>query len=149
MLWNKNRDLHSKISIQNHSRISDWQTTFHSPNKKIFNKIWKSKGSPRVEMFIWKCLQDIVPTRESLGRRIHSIISRFSFCDQTKTLQHMLLTCPFSIAVWFSTLWGHTLDQFKNQNVSDWLDFIFDPPNVWMMNHHKWRLTCTYISWNL
>ncbi|GAA0152405.1 hypothetical protein LIER_37486 [Lithospermum erythrorhizon] len=92
--------------------------------------IWSSRVPPRVKIFIWKCVSNILPTKDRLRRRVVLLDSNCVLCQNAnEDLLHLFLDCPFSCSLWFSTplnmcttrypwtsfkeWWTHVTTQFK------------------------------------
>ncbi|XP_026399368.1 uncharacterized protein LOC113295233 [Papaver somniferum] len=76
----------------------------------------------RVILFTWKCLKNVVPTRERLAQHNHSIEQHCSVCQvDEESLFHLLLTCIHAKAVW--RLLNINIDQviMNYHNIQDWI----------------------------
>lgn len=63
---------------------------------------WKGKLPYRVLVFGWRVLNDAIPTKEKLYRYHIGVGGLCLFCnDNDETIDHIMLHCPFSKAVWF------------------------------------------------
>lgn len=80
------------------------------------------KGSPRkIRAFIWKMIQDRIPTLVNLKKRklIHEEVKAFcKMCnqDEEESVEHLFFHCSFPSAVWKKI--GKWLDLFTLQMVS-------------------------------
>ncbi|XP_026437406.1 uncharacterized protein LOC113335597 [Papaver somniferum] len=92
--------------------------------KKIFKRMWKVPLLPRITYFLWKCLQDILQTRDKLTYAIQDGNYGCPMCTQTlETSSHIILHCHFSRAVWFAVLGLHIQG---DANMVDWFINWFD-----------------------
>ncbi|GAA0143827.1 hypothetical protein LIER_04420 [Lithospermum erythrorhizon] len=67
------------------------------PRDTSWQKIWNIKVPPRVKTFLWKCLHNILPTRDRLRRRGILVESSCVFCNNAaENILHNLVTCPIS-----------------------------------------------------
>lgn len=66
-----------------------------------------SPRPPRAQFFAWKCLHDIVPTRERLQREIPITDNKCGLYSKLEeTLHYLLFTYPYTRAVWLGISWG-------------------------------------------
>lgn len=73
--------------------------------KKVWELIWqKGTIAPRVRLFLWKLMRDALPLAGILASKIHTINPTCATCGLgDEQVQHLLFTCPFSRACWFSS----------------------------------------------
>lgn len=72
--------------------------------KKVWELIWQ-KGTivPRVRIFLWKLMRNALPLAGILASKIHTIDPTCATCGfGDEQVPHLLFTCPFSRACWFS-----------------------------------------------
>ncbi|GAA0138690.1 hypothetical protein LIER_42547 [Lithospermum erythrorhizon] len=91
-----------------------------------WKEIWQLKIPPHIKMFLWRCLHNIIPTRDRLGRRGVIVESNFVFCHNSyESLTHILLACPFSSKLWFASPWNlNTKGQIWN-SFKEWWTIIY------------------------
>ncbi|XP_026459270.1 uncharacterized protein LOC113359923 [Papaver somniferum] len=90
----------------------------------IFKRLWKLPILPRTNQFLWKCVKNILPTRDKLADVIQDEEFGCPFCSHTlETASHVILECPLSKAVWFGGLGIHIS---QGSNLMDWLCSWFD-----------------------
>ncbi|OVA15343.1 Reverse transcriptase zinc-binding domain [Macleaya cordata] len=110
LLWIENRTgqfttkslyslLHSSIPSSSDVSINTNVDSF--PWKKLRSV----KGvSPRIIIFIWRLLHNGLAIRANTRKFVSSIITECPFCDNAEeTIDHILLHCPFSQAIWFAS----------------------------------------------
>ena len=87
-----------------------------------WRSFWKIKVPLNINNFIWKLLNNGLPTFLSLHTRGIPAESLCPMCnDEEESHTHLFLLCPFTRAVWHgSTLAIHTSD-FTNYSVQYWL----------------------------
>ncbi|OVA12650.1 Reverse transcriptase zinc-binding domain [Macleaya cordata] len=97
-----------------------------------WNLIWKLPTiNPRVRLFLWKCLNDLLPTKT----KISSIINLESTCcnrcpNQQEDTKHILLECPIAKAIWFALPFNIIWEVNENITISDWI-------LSWLQNEHQ------------
>ncbi|CAL2232092.1 unnamed protein product [Prunus armeniaca] len=84
----------------------------------VWKKIWKVRVPPKVRIFIWRALLNILPTKDNLGHRGISELGGCVFCGADETVVHVLLQCPMAIASWsLFPAWAHfntdSTEEFK------------------------------------
>lgn len=68
--------------------------------KKIFKKLWKLPTIPRVNHFLWKCIKNILPTRDKLVNVIQDLDVACPFCSMVPEIpKHIILEYIVSKAV--------------------------------------------------
>ncbi|GAA0163397.1 hypothetical protein LIER_39587 [Lithospermum erythrorhizon] len=72
----------------------------------LWKHLWSIKIPPRVKNFIWRCLHNILPTKDKLLKGRLNVDGTCMLCGEDgETLFHILLPCQFSRRFWFSTPW--------------------------------------------
>lgn len=67
-----------------------------------WKRIWKSWAPLRCKFFIWLAFINHCWTSDRLAKRGLPHPDACPFCDQEKTMQHLLVGCVFSRQIWFS-----------------------------------------------
>ncbi|XP_026383236.1 uncharacterized protein LOC113278683 [Papaver somniferum] len=69
--------------------------------KEVWKNLWKTKVSHRVQLFVWKCLKDIVPVRDIISRYKTDVEPHCVLCNHnTETIAHLLIDCPYAKEIW-------------------------------------------------
>ncbi|XP_026400051.1 uncharacterized protein LOC113295938 [Papaver somniferum] len=69
--------------------------------KSVFKRLWRLPLLPRVQQFLWKCVRDVLPSRDKLMHVIQDGDYSCSFCKQvTETASHCILECHIVHLVW-------------------------------------------------
>ena len=101
---NKRKVFSVKSTYQVALRLKQLDYVEHSTaarDRPIWNKIWSLKVPPKVKNFMWRACSNILPTRDNLHRRKLHVEPMCGFCCQnSKTAEHVLWTCPFARNVW-------------------------------------------------
>ncbi|XP_026434571.1 uncharacterized protein LOC113332111 [Papaver somniferum] len=86
------------------------------------HQIGETKTPNRVQLFIWKCLRDIVPVRGKLVSYKSDIDSKCSLCsNSTETISHLLVECTYARSIW-NALNVHIADVTQNfVTLQDWI----------------------------
>uniref|UniRef100_A0A803PB82 Reverse transcriptase domain-containing protein n=1 Tax=Cannabis sativa TaxID=3483 RepID=A0A803PB82_CANSA len=98
-----NFSVKSAYWIHQHERFNE--------SNAIWTKIWRKKLHPRLQLLMWKVLNDCVPT---FGRlRFLNIQDRTCvFCkEETEDLMHIITRCNITRGLWFQSRWGLRIDQ--------------------------------------
>lgn len=70
------------------------QLSINSVPKEVWKLLWKMKVPHRVKLFIWKCLKEIVQTKDKTARFNSSIQVHCNICNHnTESLFHFLIVC--------------------------------------------------------
>ncbi|XP_026406880.1 uncharacterized protein LOC113302224 [Papaver somniferum] len=88
-----NQKFHQGVSMAQASQNSFWK------------KIWSINAIPRIKLFVWKCVRDILPSHERLNRNYSQQDIKCNRCrSEDESSLHMLLYCPFARSIWFTTV---------------------------------------------
>ncbi|XP_026397067.1 uncharacterized protein LOC113291789 [Papaver somniferum] len=70
---------------------------------QVWKALWKVKLPHKIKLFAWKCIRDIIPTRDKLSKYKPNIELHCSLCNHpNESVNHMLLECPYARSVWLS-----------------------------------------------
>ncbi|KAL6216557.1 hypothetical protein ACLB2K_009780 [Fragaria x ananassa] len=76
--------------------------------------------APKVANFMWRALSNALPSLWSLFRRKIVKTPIYAICgDQPKTIEHCLLHCPWTLAVWVGCSLGYTPDREKISHLEE------------------------------
>ncbi|XP_026396895.1 uncharacterized protein LOC113291592 [Papaver somniferum] len=83
------------ISSQNRTQLSTQQS-------KVYKDSWNTPVLPKVQLFLWKCIRNILPTKSRVFRFTTEQDNLCILCDDSmiETAEHLLLHCFFSKAIW-------------------------------------------------
>ena len=94
-------------------------------NQNVWNLIWGVKVPLKINTFVWKLIQDKLPTLLNLNNRgipTQTKCPLYNFDVESST--HLFLLCPFTRACWHgSTLVVHATD-FRSWSVQQWLSTL-------------------------
>lgn len=79
--------------------------TGNAIDKKFWGSIWKAKGlSPKLKLFLWRCINQAIPVRGVLGARIATIPTTCQLCNhEVESIEHALFTCDFAKEAWWAS----------------------------------------------
>lgn len=85
-----------RIQLGNQQQQQDRLQAFN------WNKsIWSLKTAPKIQVFLWKIVQDALPLGMALQRRgILSHPVTCARCGEQESAEHLFLKCPFTRQVW-------------------------------------------------
>ncbi|KAM1857414.1 hypothetical protein ACFX14_007525 [Malus domestica] len=82
-------------------------STIASAYARLWKHLWKANIPPKVKNFTWTACHDILPTKVNLHKKGVGVEVACGVCQgEEETVAHVLLTCPFARAVWFSSPFG-------------------------------------------
>ncbi|XP_026459195.1 uncharacterized protein LOC113359837 [Papaver somniferum] len=88
----------------------------------VWKNLWNFKVPHRVQIFIWKCLKQIVPVRTKIARYKHGIETHCSFCKNSEeTTNHIFMDCSYSRAIWFSLNINIDAIRQSNADFEQWI----------------------------
>ncbi|RYR18269.1 hypothetical protein Ahy_B03g062876 [Arachis hypogaea] len=72
--------------------------------REIWEAIWRLPVPQKVRMFLWKTVHRILPVNTNLHQRRITMTPTCSICQkENETIEHALLLCPWTRAVWFES----------------------------------------------
>ncbi|XP_026436221.1 uncharacterized protein LOC113334099 [Papaver somniferum] len=74
----------------------------HVPNQ-VWRSLWKVALPHKVKLFVWKCMKDIIPTKDKLSRYKPEIEVHCSLYNcPVETSEHLFLDCPYARSIWLA-----------------------------------------------
>ncbi|KAK6136959.1 hypothetical protein DH2020_029299 [Rehmannia glutinosa] len=133
LVWHFTKD--GKYTVKSANKIvkmedecsNDFSSSFGAQSR-IWKWICKLSIPPKIQIFIWKCVQRILPTRDALSRigvKTTRICGRCG--DARETIEHVLRDCAWAQFVWsVSPLRIKIEDDMHLWSFSDWLIHVVD-----------------------
>lgn len=92
----------------------------------LWKQLWNLDTLPRVKTFLWKCMNDMIPSSERMGRVMQYSGDMCSMCNQiVETTKHIIWECPFARAVWMSIPGARRSMDVVYTTVYDWITSWF------------------------
>ncbi|XP_057418408.1 uncharacterized protein LOC130712598 [Lotus japonicus] len=119
------------------------------PSNRIFGTIWKFKGPPKVQSFLWKVAHvRLLTNKERMKRRMTSDGLCPRCIDAEETVIHALRDCPHIQQIWNAFLLDKDWSKFYSQGISNWLDFNLRR-NFVQRGGLSWPLLFGIIAWQI
>ncbi|XP_026417363.1 uncharacterized protein LOC113312843 [Papaver somniferum] len=99
--------------------------------ESLWKPLWSLNVSERIKLFLWKCLQDALPTNAKLYGKVKDISPLCTMCNNDiETTEHLLFYCPYATYIWNSAPnpVSLNLDQYNT---------ILDLCKTWLENPRK------------
>ncbi|XP_026458731.1 uncharacterized protein LOC113359283 [Papaver somniferum] len=97
-------------------------TAYDAEMASFWKKLWSLNMLRRIKTFLWKCVQDIIPSSERMTRVKHYSGDTCSMCQQRiETTKHIVWEGAFSQAVWTSIPGARISMEDVNHSVSQWI----------------------------
>ncbi|XP_020969282.1 uncharacterized protein LOC110267813 [Arachis ipaensis] len=91
-------------------------------SKEIWERIWRLPVPEKVKMFLWKAVHGILPVNANLYQRKSALTPKCSIChEQDETIEHVLLLCPWTRAVWFGSSIQIVPTAYDVKSFEEWL----------------------------
>ncbi|OMO55679.1 reverse transcriptase [Corchorus capsularis] len=102
-------------------QIGQKASTSHLIDRKIWKFMWSINCPPKIKVFLWRCVRNVIPTLWGLYRRGCHLNGVCGICGQeVETVEHLLLTCDWTRGVWFS-ICGLMIDKQSITSFDVWL----------------------------
>jgi hypothetical protein len=62
--------------------------------------LWKLKIPLKIKIFMWFLNNKVLLTKDNLAKRKWKGCQKCCFCNESETIQHLFLTCPFAKIIW-------------------------------------------------
>lgn len=100
--------------------ISEWgNTQLQQTDRDGDIATWKSKLSPKVQLFMRKVIHGAVATGENLAARGLLSSNSCVFCGDFETAEHLFMHCPVVRRIWDSSLWTQEFDPANFANFGE------------------------------
>lgn len=94
-VWNEMKE----ISLSSKQAGPDPMT--FAAKRAIWKQIWSPQLPPKLAVFLWRLLQDKLPTNTKLKKIIPAANDLCKFCGEPEISVHLFFHCPRAIQVWF------------------------------------------------
>lgn len=126
-------DVAAGFSIDSYYKIIAGQYAPYGPDDrydKTFVKVWKTIVPFKVRFFCWRCIQNVVPTKDFLATRRISFNSNLClFCERhVEPSLHSLLLCQNVSLVW--------------KEVTTWFEFNYSKAKSFKKGFMYWHKVC-------
>lgn len=85
--------------------------TSGSPPPPFVKFVWKNRGPPRVQFFVWLLVQGRIQFRANLVMKNILEDASCELCGQVEDCDHIVFRCPFAASIW-SSLGADTTSSF-------------------------------------
>jgi len=69
---------------------------------QIWNQVWEARVPQKVKGFIWRIMNNAIPTKEALGRKKLTQDINCPICgSNVETMEHLFLLCEWTTPIWF------------------------------------------------
>ncbi|XP_026433574.1 uncharacterized protein LOC113331013 [Papaver somniferum] len=100
------------------------------PSYPIYKIIWSFPVIPKVQLFIWKCFENIFPSKVRLSRYAPSQDISCSMYDSglPESAEHLILNCSYSRDVWANVPNGSIIlsDAGTSISIQEWIQKWFE-----------------------
>ncbi|XP_026443765.1 uncharacterized protein LOC113343881 [Papaver somniferum] len=159
LIWEPNREGTFTVKSAYRALTSMISPTTQNSNKVpklVWKKLWSMNAPHKIKLSIWKYLKGIVPTLVKISHYKPNIDTMCPHCKvDNETIEHLLITCPYSPSVWLDMNINVSNIQHHNTSVTDWITSWFsnvqnmdaEEQNTWIMSlmitaSQIWRNRC-------
>lgn len=118
-------------------------------DSSLWNTIWKLKTPPKVSIFFWKLVWEVLPTRLFLSQRLRTCDPTCAWCGQTnKSLVHLFWDCELALWAWhyIESWWSIKHDLlFKSGFSLQYILRLYKPKFVQQI----WQIVVTATLWSV
>ncbi|XP_026399549.1 uncharacterized protein LOC113295424 [Papaver somniferum] len=107
--------------------ISGQNVYMNNPQRSnpIYRSLWKLPILPKVQIFAWKCHENILPAKTVLARFSNGHDTSCNMCNSgiSESPKHIILHCEFSKSVWSLAPYADIIEQDSTSNINlhDWV----------------------------
>ena len=84
--------------------------------------IWKLPSLPRIQIFIWKCMQQSIGVKECLANRGIPLETTCPLCHtEAESILHALRDCSLVKPIWYQLGTHYLYSTFFSQDIREWL----------------------------
>ncbi|XP_026419832.1 uncharacterized protein LOC113315798 [Papaver somniferum] len=104
--------------------------------------------SAKNKTFLWKCMNDIIPSSERMRRVMQYSGDMCSMCNQAvETTKHIIWECPFARAIWTSILVARRSMDDAGTTGHDWINSWFT--NEFIKLDADWIIKMANACWKI
>lgn len=118
--------VYRQIMNQQHADRQQAPSSSTTIQPKTWMAVWRGAALPKVKQFLWRSCARTLPVAEALCRRGIPTDPYCQFCGAMESIDHALLRCEWTAAVWFGGLGA----RWEHQNAPTWVDRIMDLDNL-------------------
>ncbi|XP_058749152.1 uncharacterized protein LOC131622125 [Vicia villosa] len=104
------------------------QPTLNAAALEAANQIWRTQVPSKVQVFGWKCIQDIIATRDQLDKRgilSNNMLNSCALCNgDSESVLHLFVLCPFANTVWQHVCSWMGIETVQAASLIDHLNFF-------------------------
>ncbi|KAL5553367.1 hypothetical protein UlMin_040768 [Ulmus minor] len=112
-----------------------------------WNALWNASIPPKVKVFWWRAIHDILPTTWNLRRHHIPAVASCALCGYgLETTSHSLFLCSLMKPFWKSTQWASCLEVVQSRGIWDVATWVKE---IWDERYFEIFLLFVWESWNL
>ena len=128
LLWKFSNEGNGNYKVKNAYEVI-MQSSHPSWNihgqQNVWNLIWGVKVPLKINTFVWKLIQDRLPTLLNLSSRGIPTQTSCPLCNSNaESSTHLFLLCPFTRACWHGSTLAILSSDFNCLNVQQWLSSL-------------------------
>ncbi|XP_057793349.1 uncharacterized protein LOC131009970 [Salvia miltiorrhiza] len=118
------------------------EATSSGPLHPIWKWLWKLNITPKVRLFMWKCLEDALPLRCALRRRGLDLDPTCARCGESdETIEHVFRDCAWTTFFWRSSSLRLSIEQADRE-----LCFLAWISQIQLVDNADFhRIFCTFL----
>ena len=84
--------------------------------------IWKLPSLPKIQMFIWKCMQQSIGVKECVANRGIPLDTTYPLCHlEAESIMHALRDCRLVKSIWQQLGTHYLYSTFFSQDTREWI----------------------------
>ncbi|XP_058210987.1 uncharacterized protein LOC131323292 [Rhododendron vialii] len=125
------------------------QTSSFGVLPTVWKKLWGLQIHPKVKLFMWKCLNNVLTTNVALFARKFRFDPVCSRCGKAEeSISHVLFRCEVAIKVWIHSPFRLRPEELLDcRNMTDWWDCIQERINQSHMPPFSLGMALLYCWW--
>ncbi|XP_074300282.1 uncharacterized protein LOC141631521 [Silene latifolia] len=96
-------------------KLAQHSSASRSHTSSLFGLIWKLPCQPHIKLFLWKIVNQILPTADVLIRRGMNVSPTCCFCHlDSESLSHLFRDCDIVKRLWLASILGIRIEPASN-----------------------------------
>ncbi|KAL6125097.1 hypothetical protein ACLB2K_077605 [Fragaria x ananassa] len=112
--------------VKEQGKGSSKHSSSHMIDAKLWKVMWRPAMLPKISNFLWRALSNALSTKWNIFRRKIIPNPMCAICgEHPETIEHCLLLCPWTSAVWFGSSLRYIPEKASITSLDVWLVAVY------------------------